>query len=84
MHNRNIKNIIPIIMSNIINMISGQREHGIKGKEIMININTKIVMAENEQMKNINETINSKDKLGYRMHHPNIQQAGAYRETQIR
>ena len=71
-------------MSNIINMISGQREHGTKGKEIMININTKIVIAENEQMKNTDEAINNKAKLGYRIHHPNMQQAGAYNETQIR
>ena len=72
------------MISNIINKISGHKEQGIKGKEIMININTKIVIAENEQMKNTDEAINNKAKLGYRIHHPNMQQAGAYKEIQIR
>ena len=72
------------MISNIINIISGQREYGIKGKEIIINVNMKIVITENEQIKNITETINKVAKLGYSMHHPNTQQAGAYSETQIR
>ena len=77
MHIKDIKNIIPIIISNIINIISGQKENGAKGKEIIININTKIVITENEQTKNIIEDINNTTKLGYRIHHPNIQQKGA-------
>ena len=83
-HNKNTKNIIPIIKSNMIRIISGQREQGIKGIEIMINVITKIVIVENEQTKKVIEIINSKAKLGYRIHHPNIQQAGAYKEIQIR
>ena len=84
MHIRNIKNIIPIKILHIINIISGQKENGTKGKEVIINIEVKIVIIKNEQIKNIVETINNKAKLGYKTHHPKIQQAGAYNETQIR
>ena len=83
-HNKNTKNIIPIIRSNIINKISGHKEQGIKGKEIIINVITKIVITENEQAKNPVETIKRTAKLGYRIYHPNMQQAGAYNEIQIR
>ena len=83
-HNQNIENIIPIIISNIINIISIQKEQGAKGREIITNISTKIVMIKNAQIKNIVEIINNVAKLGYRIHQPNTQQAGAYNETQIR
>ena len=44
----------------------------------------KIVIIKKEQIKNAVEIINNEAKLGYRIHHPNTQQAGAYNETQIR
>ena len=65
-------------------MISMQKEQGAKGREIITNISTKIVMIKNAQIKNIVEIINNVDKLGYRIHQPNIQQDGAYNEMQIR
>ena len=51
--------------------------------EMVQNIKVNITIIENVQEKNKNDTSNNTTKFGYKIHHPNIQKAGAYIETQI-